>query len=74
MDPAAVGGFDTTLPWYFGVTLFAVWAAVMVALGYLVRRCAHLRAERRAALRRSEHRTATRQGRALGPGTDVEVW
>ena len=71
---AVTGGFDTSLPWYFGVAVFSAWAALMVILAFLIRRRVQARAERRAAVRRSEHRTATRQGRALGPGTDVEVW
>jgi hypothetical protein len=74
MHLAVAGGFDTSLPWYFGVAVFGAWAALIVILGFLVRRRAQVRAERRAEVRRGQHRTATREGRALGPGTDVEVW
>lgn len=36
------------LPWYFGLSVFGVWAAAAVALGLLVRRRIRARADRRA--------------------------
>ena len=42
-------GLEHSLPWYFGVAVFVVWAGLMVALGYLVRRRLRGPAERRAS-------------------------
>jgi len=69
----AAAGLDRSLPWYFGVTVFVLWAAVIVALGYLVRRRMRARAERRAGLRAGA-KPIIPDGRSIGPGTDVEVW
>jgi hypothetical protein len=56
-----------SLPWYFGLSVFILWLAVMVTLGLLIRR--RLRAKRDS---RQAHRDSTQP--ALGPGHDVEVW
>ena len=68
-----------SLPWYFGVCLFAVWVAA--ALGFVVLVCRRLRvrAERRMDRERPRGRRNSaswpvRDDRSVGPGTDVEPW
>jgi hypothetical protein len=56
-----------SLPWYFGLSVFILWLAVMVTLGLLIRR--RLRAKRDSP---RAHRDSTQP--ELGPGHDVEVW
>ncbi len=67
-----------SLPWYFGVVLFAFWATAMFGLTLLVRRRLRAKAERRRDLRRHQKRTypsgPIRDDRSLGPGTDLERW
>jgi hypothetical protein len=67
-----------SLPWYFGVAVFALWAAVMFGFTLLVRRRLRAKAERRRDLRRPRRRASTaapiRDDRSLGPGTDLEGW
>jgi hypothetical protein len=71
----AVVGLDRSLPWYFGVAVFVIWAALIVALGYLVRRRMRAWAERRAMGRRAGRRPPLApDDRSIGPGTDVEPW
>ena len=71
----AAAGLDRSLPWYFGATVFVVWAALIVALGYLVRRRMRARAERRAMGRRAgQQPPVVADDRSIGPGTDVELW
>ena len=71
----AAVGLDRSLPWYFGAFVFVVWAASIVALGYLVRRRMRARAERRAMGRRAGRQPPLiPDDRSIGPGTDVEPW
>ncbi len=67
-------GFDHSLPWYFGAAVFAAWAAVMIALVYLIRRRVRALASRRTAGRPSNPPSAVRDDHAIGPGTDIELW
>jgi hypothetical protein len=68
-------GLDHVLPWYFGVAVFGVWAAVLLALAYLLRHRMHARAKRRALSRRAAPEgPEIADDRSLGPGTDVEPW
>jgi hypothetical protein len=62
-----------SLPWYFGLTLFLIWLAAMVALALLIRRRLKAKAEsRRVGGRRpGDH---VRDDHSLGPGKDVEPW
>jgi hypothetical protein len=71
----ASSGLDHVLPWYFGVAAFGAWAAVLLALAYLLRHRMHARAERRALARRAAPGDPViADDRSLGPGTDVEPW
>jgi hypothetical protein len=64
-----------SLPWYFGLTLFLIWVAAMVALALLIRHWVRARAEgRRAGRNRRGSGRHVRDDRALGPGKDVETW
>jgi hypothetical protein len=66
-----------SLPWYFGVCVFAVWCAAALGFVVLVRRRLRARAERRRDRRRPRGRRSSgpvRDDRSLGSGTDVERW
>lgn len=67
-----------SLPWYFGVAVFAFWAAAMFGFTLLVRRHLRAKAQRRRELRRPRRRPSPsgtiRDDRSLGPGTDLESW
>ncbi len=67
-----------SLPWYFGVAVFGVWAAAAAGFTVLVRRRLRDRAQRRRdSQRRRSRRPPTppapiRDDRALGSGGDLE--
>lgn len=67
-----------SLPWYFGVALFAFWSAAVFGFTLLVRRRLRAKAERRRDLRRPRRRSSpsgpVRDDRSLGPGRDLECW
>ncbi len=74
---ASLGAFGATtpmhaLPWYFGVSVFVVWAAAAVALGLLVRRRMRARVDRRQAVRHARADRRVRDDRSLGSGADIE--
>lgn len=71
-----------SLPWYFGVAVFAVWAAAAVGICLLFRRRLRARAARReyeAQFRRrrkpfTKKPSGVRDDRSIGTGTDIERW
>jgi hypothetical protein len=68
----AGGTLPHSLPWYFGVAVFAAWAALLVALVFLVRRRLRARAGRLAS--RGRRASDVPDDRSVGPGNDLEVW
>jgi hypothetical protein len=63
-----------SLPWYFGLSLFLIWVAAMLALALLIRRRMRTRAESRAGRHRGGSGRHVPGDRSLGPGKDVETW
>ncbi|HEX3541817.1 MAG TPA: hypothetical protein VHT75_15395 [Acidimicrobiales bacterium] len=62
-----------SLPWYFGVAAFAVWAAAFVGIALITRQRLRARAEgRRDHQRRRSAGRHIRDDRSLGSGTDIE--
>ncbi|MDQ1368997.1 MAG: hypothetical protein QOF20_1350 [Acidimicrobiaceae bacterium] len=65
-----------SLPWYFGLAAFGIWAAAAFGFTLLVRRRMKARAERRRESQRPRRRTAApgpiRDDRSLGSGGDFE--
>jgi hypothetical protein len=60
-----------SLPWYFGVAVFAVWGGAATALFLLLRRRIKARAARRPI---SPSVRRPRDDRSLGSGADIEPW
>jgi hypothetical protein len=65
-----------SLPWYFGVAVFAVWAAAAAGFTVLFRRLLRARADRRHAIQNPRHPRnpppPIRDDRSLPPGGDLE--
>lgn len=65
-----------SLPWYFGVVAFGVWAAAFVGIALITRRRLRARAERRRQYQRGRRSAGMRRevpdDRSLGSGTDIE--
>ncbi|MDQ1391705.1 MAG: hypothetical protein QOF30_682 [Acidimicrobiaceae bacterium] len=67
-----------SLPWYFGLTAFGIWAAAAFGFTLLVRRRIRARAERRRESQRTRRPRSpaepVRDDRSLGSGGDLERW